>query len=406
MMSRRYNISNTNRILSFNISLSTGKKYPFKDKGNNSLKSSVIKFMKENGFAAPGYKFKIAVFGGRKLDMNKTLLTNGIEDNSNVLFIIENPVEHNINNIIKITFHQITIAGLNFDGKTKINQDTTLIKLNVGDIKGFNLFGVFDGHGKYGHFVSQFCRDYFIKAMEQYAFQCIIRNMLTPEQIYNNVKNKFIQYIIDCFRNADIEMTQQSKFDYYSSGTTCTLVIQLNKNLICANVGNSRGIIIYDNDNNKNTYRGLYLISRDHIPEELQEYQRIINNGGIVSQYIDKNGTKFGHYRIYKKGQATPGIHISRALGDLNAKNCGVINIPEIREYNLTDNSKYMVICSDGIWEIMSNEYVRDLGNIYYKKGQIVPFCTNLIQMAMLFWKNKYSDYRDDIAVVCVYFNK
>ena len=400
----RNNISNTQRILSFNISLSTGKKYPFKDKGNNTLKSSVIKFMKENGFAAPGYKFKIAIFGGRKLDMNKTLLANGIEDNSNVLFIIETPVEHNINNIIKITFHQITIAGLNFDGKTKLNQDTTLIKLNVGDIKGFNLFGVFDGHGKYGHFVSQFCRDYFIKAMEQYSFQCIIRNMLTPEQIYNNVKNKFIQYIIDCFRNADIEMTQQSIFDYYSSGTTCTLVIQLNKNLICANVGNSRGIIIYDND--KNTYRGLYPISRDHIPEELQEYQRIINNGGIVSQYIDKNGTKFGHYRIYKKGQATPGIHISRALGDLNAKNCGVINIPEIREYNLTDNSKYMVICSDGIWEIMSNEYVRDLGNIYYKKGQIVPFCTDLIQMAMLFWKNKYSDYRDDIAVVCVYFNK
>ena len=58
----RYNISNTNRILSFNISLSTGKKYPFKDKGNNTLKSSVIKFMKENGFAAPGYKFRIAVF--------------------------------------------------------------------------------------------------------------------------------------------------------------------------------------------------------------------------------------------------------------------------------------------------------------------------------------------------------
>ena len=91
-------------------------------------------------------------------------------------------------------------------------------------------------------------------------------------------------------------------------------------------------------------------------------------------------------------------------MGDLNAKSCGVINIPEITEYYLNNNSKYMVICSDGIWEIMSNEYIRDLGNVYYKKGEIVPFCNNLIQMAKLNWKNKYSDYRDDIAIVCVYF--
>ena len=63
-----------------------------------------------------------------------------------------------------------------------------------------------------------------------------------------------------------------------------------------------------------------------------------------------------------------------------------------------------MIICSDGIWVIMSNEYFRDLGNTYYKKGQIVPFCNNLVQTAKINWKTKYNDYRDDIAIVCVYF--
>ena len=159
---------------------------------------------------------------------------------------------------------------------------------------------------------------------------------------------------------------------------------------------------VYEKNNDINT--DIYPLSIDHTPEIPEEYQRIINNGGTVDQYMDKNGKKLGHKRIYKKGQKTPGIRISRALGDLNSKSCGVINIPEITEYNLNNNSKYMVICSDGIWEIISNEYVRDLGNIYYKKGQIIPFCNNLVEVALLNWKNKYSDYRDDIAIVCVYF--
>ena len=197
-------------------------------------------------------------------------------------------------------------------------------------------------------------------------------------------------------------MTKQSNFDYYSSGTTCNLVIQLNKNLICANVGNSRGIIIYDTNGNNN--RGIHQISTDHIPELPQEYQRIIYKGGMVDRFTDKSGRKYGHYRIYKQGQGTPGIHISRALGDFDAKGCGVISVPDITEYHLNQNSKYMVICSDGIWEVLNNEYVRNLGNRYYKKGEIGPFCYNLVQVAMNNWISQYPNYRDDISVVCVYF--
>jgi len=391
-----------NEYITFNITTTAGGKYQFKDNINNILKSSTIKFMQESGLLSFGYELKAVCFEGNKLDLKKTLFANGIKQDSYVLFIIKFNPGHNINNIIKISFHQVTLSGIDLNGKTKTNQDLTLIKLGVGGILGFNLFGVLDGHGQYGHFVAQFCRDYFIQKMEEYAYLCKIQNIFTPEGVYNTLKNKNFLYIIDIFKSADIEMTKQSTFDYYSSGTTCNLVIQLNKNLICANVGNSRGIIIYEKNNITNT--DICPISRDHTPDIPEEYQRIISNGGTVGQYIDKNGKKLGLNRIYKTGQTTPGIRISRALGDLNAKSCGVINIPEITEYNLNNNSKYMVICSDGIWGIISNEYVRDLGNIYYKKGQIIPFCNNLVEMALLNWKNKYSDYRDDIAIVCVYF--
>ena len=389
-----------NTYITFNITTSAGLKYEFKDNINNILKSSANKFMQESGLSSLGYEFEGGAFQGNRLELKKSLFDNNIRQGSNILYVIKLNPERVLNKIK--TFHEITLSGIDFNGKIKTNQDTTLIKLNIGGIPGFNLFGVLDGHGQYGHFVAQFCRDYFIKKMEEYAYFCKMKNLFTPEQIYYSLKNNVFIYIVDIFKFADIEMTQQSTFDYYSSGTTCNLVIQLNKNLICANVGNSRAILIYEKNSNGNT--GICPISRDHTPEIPQEYQRIINNGGTVDQYIDKNGKKLGHNRIYKKGQKTPGIRISRALGDLNAKSCGVINIPEITEYYLNNNSKYMVICSDGIWEIMSNEYISDLGNAYYKKGEIILFCNNLIQVAKLNWKNKYSDYRDDIAIVCVYF--
>ena len=53
-------------------------------------------------------------------------------------------------------------AGKDADQNIKIDQDTSLISLNVGGLEGFNLFGVLDGHGQHGHFVSQFLKDYFI----------------------------------------------------------------------------------------------------------------------------------------------------------------------------------------------------------------------------------------------------
>jgi len=36
-----------------------------------------------------------------------------------------------------------------------VNQDSLVIKTNLGD-KSINLYAVADGHGAFGHFVSQF----------------------------------------------------------------------------------------------------------------------------------------------------------------------------------------------------------------------------------------------------------
>ena len=299
-------------------------------------------------------------------------------------------------------YGQISKAGRNQNGLQKTNQDTSLIHISVGNLQGFNIFGVLDGHGPHGHFVSKFCKEFFMRTMNEYSKQCQQNNITTPEGIFNKLKESKFEFIIQTFKNADLEMIKHTEFDHDFSGTTCNLVFQFNKHLFCASVGDSRGIIIYD-QNNTNTYQGIFPISNDHKPNLPQEYERILQSGGIVDKLTDQFGCKVGPYRVYKNGFTYPGLAMSRSLGDFQAKDCGVITKPEIIEYNVNHSSKYMVICSDGVWEFLSNEQVRDLGNKFFNKGELGNFCSQLVKEAVHAWETR-DIIRDDITVVCVYF--
>ena len=297
-------------------------------------------------------------------------------------------------------YGQLTKAGKNLNGETIIDQDTPLVHLNVGGIPGFNLFGVLDGHGSHGHFVSQYCRDYFIRVMDKYAEICKQNKLTTPEAIYNELKRTNFAYIIDAFHKADYHMKLENKFDYNFSGTTCNIVFQFYKYLVCASVGNSRGILVYDEGDKKNN--GIYELSIDHKPNLPGEYERIISHGGLVEQMTDNEGNKVGPLRVWKRG-FNSGLSISRALGDFTAKEAGVISTPQITEYTISLQSKYMIICSDGVWEFINNEKVRDMGNAFLMKNDVGGFCIDLVKLAMHSWE-QFDEIRDNITVVCVFF--
>ena len=394
--------------ITFTVTFSTGGSFTFSDNPNNLFQTTFDKFFQEHK-NLEHYKKKIitVLYEGNTVDFNQTLSENNIKEDSNILFILYIQEEKQISQ----TYYKgegfsyygyISKDGKDKNGKHKINQDLPIIILNIGKIKGFNLFGVLDGHGEHGHLVSQFCKGYFTRRMDEFAYQCKLENINTPEGIYDKLSLTNFQFIIDSFKNADIEMSKQNLFDYNYSGTTCNLVIQLNRYLICANVGDSRAILIYDNDTNTN--QGIYLFSEDHLPEFPQEYQRIISSGGMVDKMIDQFGNKLGAFRVYRFGENPTymGLGLSRALGDLATKSYGVISEPQIKEYKINHNTKFLVVCSDGIWKCFSNEAVRNLGNVYYQTKDIRSFCLKLMVDSCIKWKQ--STRRDDITIVCVFF--
>ena len=320
--------------------------------------------------------------------------------------------EINLNNIINPNQQskgfkccsQLTKAGLDGNGQEKTDQDTPMLYLSVADIEGFNIFGVLDGHGNYGHFVSQFCRDYFMNKMKEYAESIMyITQSISAEDVYLNLKQNNYSYIVELFMNIDNELSAQSDiFDCNMSGTTCNLIFQFNTHLVCFNVGDSRSILIEESSDNTNQI--IRALSIDHKPDLPEELMRIKENGGMVDQIQDLYGNKLGPNRVFKEGCVYPGLAMSRSLGDFQAKECGVIPTPEIIEYEINPNTKYFVVCSDGLWEFLTNENVRDIGNkYYYNNNDVVGFCNELVNIAVNVWGER-EKARDDITVVAVFF--
>ena len=295
-------------------------------------------------------------------------------------------------------------AGKDIEGHEKTNQDTPLVYINVGGIEGFNIFGVLDGHGPNGHFVSQYCKNYFITKMNQFVESLkLINPYLTVEDVYRNLKESDYSYILELFEHADTELSLQNTFEANLSGTTCNLIFQFNIHLLCFNVGDSRSILTSDSEDENNQILTVMSLSVDHKPDLPEELKRIQSMGGVIDQIEDYLGNKVGPLRVFKYGCPYPGLAMSRSLGDLQAKECGVISTPDIIEYDINKKTKYLVVCSDGIWEFISNEQVAQICEEFYYKNDVGGFCKQLINCAVNIWTEK-GNTRDDITVVTVFF--
>ena len=185
------------------------------------------------------------------------------------------------------------------------------------------------------------------------------------------------------------------RFDSNFSGSTCIILFQLGKKLICCNVGDSRAILIKEN-------KDIIELSQDQKPDNENEKKRIESMGGIVSQCNDlyDDGKIGGPFRIWIKGCDYPGIAMSRSIGDKIAHGIGVINEPEILLFNLDENSKYIIIGSDGVWQYLNNIDILDI--IYdenkEKENSKEYVCKSIVSKA----KKKFienDEYVDDITI-------
>ena len=242
------------------------------------------------------------------------------------------------------------------DKNLKYRQSMEDIGVTLPDFipeKKYSLFGIFDGHG--GNDVVKYIKDRLPEIIKT--------NILNNNSYDNSMETK----ISLAFNKIDEEL---KFYDSEHTGSTATILLSNDDQIYCANVGDSSAFIIYDNYLKK--------INIDHKCSDPKEEERIIRSGGKIT-----------------KNRVMGQLVLSRCLGDLYCKKYGVSNIPDISINKLERNIKYIVVASDGVWDVAGEN---DLMNLSKNRKNADGFCKDLVKLAI------DKDSKDNVSCIVISF--
>ena len=154
--------------------------------------------------------------------------------------------------------------------------------------------------------------------------------------------------------------------------------------------------------NINNEWRAIEL-PRDHKPTELDKELRIREHNGRIQPFTDEDGEFVGSKRVWIQEDEVPGLAMSRSFGDRVAATVGVISEPEIKEFGLTENDKFMIVASDGIWEFIDSQECVEIVKEYYEFNDMKGCCDFLYEINKERWL-KEEEVIDDITLILVFF--
>ncbi|XP_073131566.1 probable protein phosphatase 2C 8 [Henckelia pumila] len=210
-------------------------------------------------------------------------------------------------------------------GRRRQMEDAAAVELGFLRKGGrmYDFFGVYDGHG--GCRVAQACGEMFHKLVGKIA----------EEQSGGDNNNNVIDWekvMAAGFEKMDEEVNKAGE-EVATTGSTAVVAVVGEEELVVANCGDSRAVL---------SRGGVAIqLSDDHKPNRPDELERIENSGGRVINW---------------NGQRILGVlATSRSIGDEYLKPY-VIFEPEVRIARRTDLDEVLILASDGLWDVVSND--------------------------------------------------
>ena len=196
------------------------------------------------------------------------------------------------------------------------------IDVVIGFHADYDYYAVFDGHG--GKDVAEYLQ----------------RNLggLLKDNLVSGMRPK--EALESAFEQA------ADHIDAYSQGSAALVVLITPFEIWVANTGDCRAIL---NRFVHNRYMG-GAVTIDHKPNLPSERQRITDAGGTVVQDF------FGTWRV--NGH----LALSRSFGD-HYLGAAITWKPDIFHLPRTDDMRALILASDGLWDVMSNQDVVNVSN-------------------------------------------
>jgi len=246
-----------------------------------------------------------------------------------------------------------------------INQDVCIRKhLNTR----FLLVGVFDGHGPNGHLIAARARTLFEEAAQRH----VEAGMAIPfSQVFTGV-------------HAILQQEGLAQF----SGTTASVAVvdTVASTVVTAYVGDSKVMIIHGNKVVHET--------SDHKFDPETEW-RIRAQGGEVRE-------SGGCRRIYGRGSPSPGLAMSRSLGDTEAHQAGAVAEPTVSNVMQLHPGSTVILASDGVWDVLPVHVVIEEAMAV----DVERITRTLVAKARGQWEQGNFGHIDDISAVVVQLNQ
>ena len=262
-------------------------------------------------------------------------------------------------------------------------EDYHCIKQALGKRNNLSYFAIFDGHGgkEVASFLSLNLHHYLVEEINNIKFG--ENDEENINNILDSIKTSFIKIDQDILENinftTDVGSTATLIFIYYNNSNDNSLyndninIKDIERTLICANVGDSSGYLLAKSD--------IIKITKPHKCEDTSEVQRIRDKGGIVFQG-----------RIFGK------LILTRTLGDKEMKKYGVLPIPDFFTKKIENDDLFIIIASDGIWDVINEKELLKMGNEKELSSEI--FSKKIMELA------KERDTRDNSSCIVIKLNK
>ncbi|KAL5727826.1 protein-serine/threonine phosphatase [Ranunculus cassubicifolius] len=252
---------------------------------------------------------------------------------------------------VSAMFGSISVSGRSREMEDCLCVKSDLCRPAVSGRKPLHYFAVFDGHG--GSHVASLCKE----RMHGFLQEELMRepngaSSGIASMSFEGDEERWRRGIEKSFERMDEVALQTCVCGCVGStcgcesaglsseivGSTAVVALVTPERIMVANCGDSRAVLS----------RGgrAVPLSFDHKPDRPDELARIAAAGGRV---------------IYLNGARVLGIlAMSRALGDKYLKPV-VISMPEITFTNRTSEDECLILASDGLWDVISNEMACDV---------------------------------------------
>lgn len=228
-------------------------------------------------------------------------------------------------------------------GGRPYQEDRHSVKIKL--YQDYDYIAVFDGHG--GSFVSEYLKfhlkDYVKKHLQ--------------------AGKRPARALADAFVDAHESLPENSS---YMTGSAVLVALRNGNDMWVANAGDSRGIM--------SGYRRVVALSQDHKPHREDEHARILQLGGRVT------------FHTYDVPRVNGNLALSRSIGD-NYLSPYVIPNPEVRHFKLSQHNKYVLLATDGLWDVVSNqEAMKTIDDVFrskkHRKQQLQDAANELLSIA------------------------